>query len=238
MQLKVYSCSNCVGKNVNFTKYGKTRDGKQRYRCKMCKKTSVLKYSYNAYKKNINAKIIQFTKEGLGIRSTARVLEISPTTLIKRILHISAAIRPPKVNPKQSYELDELCSYIRKKTNRFWLVYAINKDSGDVVSFNIGKRNNRTLRKVVGDIIEKCPTKIFTDSLRNYKFLIPKQLHETQKYGTNHIERKNLSLRTHLKRLNRRTICFSRSIIVFKAIMKIYFWADYSYSPCFKVKNG
>ncbi|WP_255539589.1 IS1 family transposase [Flavobacterium sp. CLA17] len=38
------------------------------------------------------------------------------------------------------------------------------------------------------------------------------------------MERKNLTLRTHLKRLNRRTICFSKSLVVFTAVLKIYFW--------------
>ncbi|HMW09684.1 MAG TPA: transposase, partial [Bacteroidia bacterium] len=31
-------------------------------------------------------------------------------------------------------------------------------------------------------------------------------------------------LRTHLKRLNRRTICFTRSAIMLFACLKIYFW--------------
>ncbi|WP_343791129.1 IS1 family transposase, partial [Wandonia haliotis] len=38
------------------------------------------------------------------------------------------------------------------------------------------------------------------------------------------IERKNLTLRTHVKRLNRRTICYSKSLLTLSAIMRIYFW--------------
>uniref|UniRef100_UPI0038B39A68 IS1 family transposase n=1 Tax=Flavobacterium soli TaxID=344881 RepID=UPI0038B39A68 len=44
-------------------------------------------------------------------------------------------------------------------------------------------------------------------------------------FGTNHIERNNLTLRTHLKRLNRRAICFSKSLIVLVFVLKIYFWS-------------
>jgi transposase-like protein len=36
--------------------------------------------------------IIQFTKEGLGIRSTARRLKISKTTLLRRIIAIAKKI--------------------------------------------------------------------------------------------------------------------------------------------------
>jgi hypothetical protein len=46
--------------------------------------------------------------------------------------------------------------------------------------------------------------------------------------NTNHIERKNLSLRTHLKRLNRRTICFSKSLVILSACLRIYFWSRVS----------
>ncbi|WP_188464902.1 IS1 family transposase [Marivirga lumbricoides] len=38
------------------------------------------------------------------------------------------------------------------------------------------------------------------------------------------MERKNLSLRTHLKRLNTRSICFSKSKVMLIACLTIYFW--------------
>jgi IS1 family transposase len=57
----------------------------------------------------------------------------------------------------------------------------------------------------------------------NYRFLIAKKLHSTYLHATNHIERKNLTICIHLKRLNRKTICFSRSLVLLTAILKIYF---------------
>ncbi|MEZ4878018.1 MAG: IS1-like element transposase [Flavobacterium sp.] len=70
-------CCRCVGGINCIIKYGKTKSGNQRYICKLCKSTRVENYSYQAYKSDINKNIIQFTKEGLGIRSTARILKIS-----------------------------------------------------------------------------------------------------------------------------------------------------------------
>ena len=40
-----------------------------------CGKSRVENYTYLAYKKEINQNIIQLTKEGLGIRSKARILK-------------------------------------------------------------------------------------------------------------------------------------------------------------------
>ncbi|KRD05404.1 hypothetical protein ASE21_20825 [Flavobacterium sp. Root901] len=76
-------------------KHGKTKPGIQRYICKACGKTRVENYGYHTYRTDTNQKIIQLTKEGLGIRSTARILKISATTLLKRIFLIARNI----VNP-------------------------------------------------------------------------------------------------------------------------------------------
>lgn len=66
-------CTRCVGEIRNRMKYGKTKSGFQRYICKLCKKTRVENYAYQACKPDIDKGIIQLTKEGLGIRSTARL---------------------------------------------------------------------------------------------------------------------------------------------------------------------
>ena len=59
-----------------YYKSGKSSTGKQRYRCKNCRKRFITDYTYKAYLSGTNPKIIQLTKEGLGIRSTARILGI------------------------------------------------------------------------------------------------------------------------------------------------------------------
>lgn len=160
----------------------------------------------------------------MGIRGTARILKISTTTLLKRINKISENIYQPKVYNHQSYEVGEMRFFIKKKSNPQWLVYAIDKKCKKVVSFCIGKRTNKTLHSVIKTIINSNPEKIYTDKLRNYQYLIPREIHHTKRFGTNFIERKNLSIRTHLKRFNRKTICFSKSIPALISILKIYFW--------------
>jgi IS1 family transposase/transposase-like protein len=224
MELKVYLCFNCVGRNTEFIKYGKTSSGKQRYQCTNCKKTSVLKFTYNAYKHNINEKIGQLTKEGLGIRSTSRILKISATTLLSRIIKISKNVKRPVLSKGKSYELDELRFFIKKKKRPQWLAYAIDQETKQVAGFYIGRRTNRTLKAVIKTLENSKPLKIFTDKLKNYGYLIPEKLHSAKKFSTNHIERKNLTIRTHLKRFSRKTICFSRSLMLTFAVLKIYFW--------------
>lgn len=124
----------------------------------------------------------------------------------------------------KDYELDEMCTYVKKKTNLRWIVYAIRKDNKEVVDFAVGYRTNNTLKLVTNTLILSKARKIYTDKLKQYAALLPIAIHKTTQYGTNHIERKNLSLRTHLKRLGRWTICFSRSMGLLRACLAIYFW--------------
>ncbi|WP_295232024.1 IS1 family transposase [uncultured Chryseobacterium sp.] len=105
-----------------------------------------------------------------------------------------------------------------------WLTYAFQKTTKQIVSFHVGKRTNKTLSHVIKTLIHSRAKKIYTDQLRNYQFLIPKAIHSTRRFGTNSIERSNLTIRTHLKRFNRRNICFTKSILILNAVLKIYFW--------------
>ncbi|MEI6752538.1 MAG: IS1 family transposase [Paludibacter sp.] len=217
-----YTCPTC--KSTKLIKSGKTTNGKQRYCCKECSKRFIINYSYNAYSSDTNRQIILFTKEGLGIRSTARVLRISVTTLLKRIISIATDIQQPTITKGRIYEVDEMRTFIGKKSMLRWIVYALDRESKTVVSFNVGRRTNRTLKYVIRSLELSKAKRIYTDKLKNYSYLIEKKLHITRVHCTNHIERHNLSVRTHLKRLNRKTICFSRSLVVLMAVLRIYFW--------------
>ncbi|WP_313806762.1 IS1 family transposase [Flavobacterium sp.] len=215
-------CKQCCSFEV--IKNGRTKNRKQQYVCKNCKYHFIDNYTYNACKNGTNDNIAILTKEGLGIRSIARVLKISITTVLKRIVSIAIHCNPPAMKFGKAYEIDELRSFIKEKDKLIWIVYALERETKKVVSFNVGRRTNKTLSVVTNNVILSSPKSISTDKLINYKSLIDKNLHQTTRFGTNHIERKNLTLRTHLKRLNRRTICFSRSLTILKSVLKIYFW--------------
>jgi len=201
------------------------RSNSQRYYCKPCIKYQQEQYKYKAYEQETDKEICEHIKEGCGVRSIARLLHISPTTVIKRTKRLAKQIVKPVYHlTRKNYEMDELRTYIRNKTNRYWVAYAIRKDTKEVVDFKVGKRNKGTLRRVIDTLLLSEAKKIYTDGYPLYRTLIPPELHRRSKYKINHIERKNLSIRTHLKRLSRKTICFSKSIVMLEACLKIYFW--------------
>ena len=213
-----YSQSESIVKN------GKNCNGKQRYQCKYCHKRFITDYTYKAYLPDTDSKIIQLIKEGWGIRSTARVLGISVTTLLKRILQIASNIKQPPIAVGRTYEVDEMRIFIGKKSCLRWLAYALDRETNQVVAFNVGRRTNRTLSVILHNLFLSKAKFIYTDKLKNYCYLIIRKINRTDFRSTNHIERHNLTLRTHLKWLNRKAICYSRSLLVLTAIIKIYLW--------------
>ena len=70
-------CKNCKAQCI---KAG-VRNNNQRYYCKQCKKYQQKEYKYQAYEEKTDHAISEYTKEGCGIRSTARLLGISPVVL-------------------------------------------------------------------------------------------------------------------------------------------------------------
>ncbi len=154
----------------------------------------------------------------------SRLLKISPTTTIRKILNISNQLKRPSIVRGKIYEVDELCTYIGNKNRKLWVAYSLRKDNKEVVNFAVGTRTKRMLQQIINSLLLSEAKTIYTDKLNVYKSLIPVAIHCSKRYRINHIERKNLTLRTHLKRLNRRTICFSKSILMLTACLKIYFW--------------
>ncbi|MDH4471108.1 MAG: hypothetical protein QE487_00790 [Fluviicola sp.] len=73
----------------------------------------------------MNTKLVQLIKEGCGIRSISRILVISPTTVIHRVLLIARRLyRTTPIAMKRTYEVDELFTYIgnKKKTGMYCLL--------------------------------------------------------------------------------------------------------------------
>jgi IS1 family transposase/transposase-like protein len=206
-------------------KAGRQSNGFQRYYCKYCNKYQQLNYTYNACKKETNTMIVRLVCNSVGIRGIARVLQIATGTVLKLIIKIANSImKPPIPFNQQSFEIDELRTFIGCKQNQFWVAYVLCSHTKKVIDFVVGKRSKRTLKMVVNTAIFSGVKKIKTDRLSIYQALIPKKQHISNAYNINYIERNNLNLRTHLKRLSRRTICYSRSLAMLTACLKIYFW--------------
>jgi insertion element IS1 protein InsB len=176
-------------------------------------------------KKGIMELIPKLVCNSVGIRGIARVLDIAVNTVVRLIKRTAEAIeKPPIPLHRKSFEIDEVRTFIGNKSNQYWVAYVLCSDTKQIIDFIVGKRSKKILRIIVNTALCSRVKVIKTDRLNIYKSLIPTRLHLSNAYNINYIERNNLNLRTHLKRLSRRTICFSRSLVMLSACLKIYFW--------------
>ena len=79
-------CPHCHGTDI--VRHGKTPQGKQRYRCRetSCQGRTFLRdYSYPGQSQRIKDQIVDMAMNASGIRDTARVLHVSPTTVIQEL---------------------------------------------------------------------------------------------------------------------------------------------------------
>ena len=86
MILLPVKCPACGSMDV--VKYGRQANGEQRYRCNSSdceRKIFLFHYKQQGRRPDIKKKILDMAVNGSGIRDTARVLAISPVTVIKEL---------------------------------------------------------------------------------------------------------------------------------------------------------
>ena len=106
-------------------------------------------------------------------------------------------------------ELDGQWSFVGSKARQHWLWYAYNTKTGGILAYTFGPRTDETCRELLTPFTIGMIT---SDDWGSYVREVPKEKHLTGKIFTQRIERNNLTLRTRINRLARKTICFSRSV--------------------------
>jgi len=109
--------------------------------------------------------------------------------------------------------MDEMWGRVYCKETPCWLWHAINHENGDVVAFVLGTREHEVLWELLALLADlKIEiVAVYSDDNFAYHEAIPRGVLQTGKRNTQKIERKHLTFRTRLKRLARKTICYSKS---------------------------
>ncbi len=120
-------------------------------------------------------------------------------------------------------EWDEFWSYVGKKKQQRWTWYVIERRSGRILAWRNGRRKDEVLQQLIDEVADLPIVVCHTDDWAAYsKNLPPHWRHVIGKNNTWKIERKNLNFRTHLKRLQRKTICFSKSEQIHDNVIGLY----------------
>ncbi|ASG89420.1 IS1 family transposase [Salmonella enterica] len=197
-------------------RHGKNPAGHERFRCRECHCVFQLTYTYQARKPGVKDQVIDMAFNGTGVRATARTLKIGINTVIRTFKKLApkriTSSPVARADVALICELDEQWSFVGNKARQHWLWYAYNTKTGGVLAYTFGPRTDETCRELLALLTPFHIGMITSDDWGSYSREVPKDKHLTGKIFTQRIERNNLTLRTRIKRLARKTICFSRSI--------------------------
>jgi hypothetical protein len=112
------------------------KNGKQNYRCNEYGRQFIAEYdkTYNGCHAGIMDLINILLVRGIGVRDIGVVLKISIQTVLKTLKMTKHKIKP-KCSHYDTLEIDEFWTYIGKKSNKLWLIYAYHRNSGEIVAY-------------------------------------------------------------------------------------------------------
>lgn len=119
-------------------------------------------------------------------------------------------------------ELDEQWIFVGNKAHHHWLWYAYNIKTGGVLTYTFGPQTDEACRELLALLTPFIIGIIAHDDWGSYSREVPKDKPLTGKIFTQRIERNNLTLRTCIKRLARKTIYFSRSIELHEKVIEAF----------------
>ena len=119
-------------------------------------------------------------------------------------------------------EMDEVWSYVQSKRQQRWLWHAIDHDTGAVLAYVLAPHEDTALAELLKLLAPFGIERFYTDNWDGYRRLLDPQQHEVDRENTQQIERKHLTLRTRIKRLARKTICFSKSIRMHNTVIGLF----------------
>jgi insertion element IS1 protein InsB len=92
-----------------------------------------------------------------------------------------------------------------------WLWHAIDHHTGKVLAYVFGQRKDHVFLKLQQLLAPFGITRFYTDGWGAYERHLNAAQHQVGKENTQKIESKHINLRTRIKRLARRTLCFSKT---------------------------
>ena len=221
IEVKIRCCPNCDSEDI--VKNGTDYKGEQKYHCHYCGGYGTLDVR-NRYSEAEKEQVLKAYQERVSMRGIQRIFGVVPRTLlrwVKAALKKLPSIAETLASTRSDdvLELDELWSFVFKKSNKQWVWIALCRRTRQVVAYYIGDRSEESCWRLWSRIplaYRHCAT--FSDFWETYKtvFGILGSDHQSVGVGketgqTAHVERWNNTLRQRLARFVRQSLSFSKS---------------------------
>ena len=154
-----------------------------------------------------------------GIKKKASALSPVNTVVVEGCCPDAITVEIRRV---EAAEVDEMWSFVQSKAHQRWLWHAIDHLTGVVLAYVFGSRADEVFVELQKLLKPFGLVHFYTDAAGVYKRYLPAAAHTVGKAHTQQIERKHLTLRTRIKRLARKTICFSKSVFMHDTVIGLF----------------
>ena len=182
--MTTHVCPSCDSQEIS--RNGRTRHGKQNYKCRDCGRQFVLDPVWKAISPEQYGLIERMLLERVSLAGIARVLQISEDT-VQRYVNAKAEVVSQQVEvsakPKKrlTVQMDELWSFVDDLGNEQWVWLAIDTQTREIVGVQVGDRSALSARALwdsMPPVYRQCAV-IYTDHWSAYGAVLPKKRHRS-----------------------------------------------------------
>lgn len=127
-------------------------------------------------------------------------------------------------------EADEMWSFVQSKRQQRWLWHAYafgganlyDHETREIFAYVLSDHKDAAFLELKTLLAPFGITQFYTDDWGTYTRHLESAVHTVGKAHTQRIERKHLTLRTRIKRLARRTICFSKTTLMHDTVIGLF----------------
>jgi IS1 family transposase len=125
-------------------------------------------------------------------------------------------------------QLDEMWHYLKTKRCQLWIWKALDRDTGQLLDWECGRRDKATLKKIVDRLARWDVTMYCTDKWATYASIIPPDKLVQSQATTHDIERNHCRQRHWFGRFKRKSIVVSKSQEMGDLTMALFakFWVN------------
>ena len=207
-------CPKCGSKRV--IRNGKKAYKVQNYLCKDCGKQFIsdADRTYKGTVSGIRDSIKRALVRGSGIRDAAFIFAVSIGFVLRVLVESCYGLKPKKKHYER-LEVDEFWTFVGTKSRRFWLIYAYDRESGEMVAWVWGNRSAKTAQRLRERLVELGVTygRLAMDDWDSFAKAFSEDPRDTGKEHTVGIEGNNCRLRHRMRRVFRKTCNFSKKIL-------------------------
>lgn len=179
----IYHCHKC--NSANIEKNGTDYKGSQKYHCLDCNAYGTLKPQRRNYPQFFRNLVLRAYRERASMRGIERIFGIARQTLARwlkeeaaRLPDLAETLAPPQEN--DVLELDELWSFVLKKSEKRWIWIALCRRTRQVVAYYIGDRSKKSCGNASHKLIRNSNHTVISGRVIK-KFFLVKRINRSEK---------------------------------------------------------